>query len=137
MIEDPFPVAYRLAVQAEVLLSIKEPVDPFEFPFDGVGVEVVGYVKILPVPLGQPARAGIAGAMDGAHDEIWFAADVLHDVNLAHVGPVALLRGVVVAVKVGAQHPEGGPQPVARGHFQPGLNTAVLKGLQALRQQPG
>src|SRR5260370_26581920 len=55
--------------------------------------------------------------------------DVLHDVDLAAVGPMD--RAIIVT-----QHPEGGPQPLPTRNLNPRLDAPVSPGPQTLRLEP-
>src|SRR5690606_39104077 len=80
--------------------------------------------------LADAVCAGVAGSVNRAVDSLRLAADVLHDVDLAGLGPAYRLQ-------VRAEHPEGGPDSLTGGQLQPCLDPPVGD-LQAIaRDQAG
>src|SRR5690606_3838434 len=81
-------------------LAVHEPADLVGTPLDGEDVEVVGEGCALRQisALADAVCAGVAGSVNRAVDSRRLAADVLHDVDLARLGPAYRLQ-------VRAEHP--------------------------------
>src|SRR5699024_12664507 len=107
---------------------VDEPGCALGVPLDRVHVEVVGEGTTFGVIVGstEACMRGGAGPVNGAVDSTRLGTDVLHDVDLAGVGPRSLR-------KLLPQHPERRPDPLAGGHLDACLDTAVLGGDVVLR----
>jgi len=91
------------------------------FPFNGVEVEIVGEGLTGGERNGFSGiggRSGEGGAVEGAVVDGGFAADVLHDVDFAALGPAD-------AVNIFAEEPEGGPDSLPFGDLDAGLEAAI------------
>src|ERR1035438_3632152 len=101
-----------------VLFAVDVPADSVRFPLDGVNVKIVA--EPLSGRQGErradAVRAGITGAVNGAMHDRGFAADVLHDVDLATVRPSG---GAV------AHHPECRPDSLSVGNLDARLEPAI------------
>lgn len=109
-----------------VLHVVDVPGDHVRLPVHPVGVEGVGERRAEGAAARDAASAGVAGPVHGAVDGVRLAADVLHDVDLAGVGPPA----------AGAEHPEGRPDALTARDLDPGLESPVRLGEGRRRQQP-
>jgi hypothetical protein len=101
------------------------------FPLDCVDVESVGEIFAAGETCGRSeVGGGTVGerAVDGAVNCGRLFTDVLHDVDLAALGPAD-------RVDIIAEHPEGGPDALAFGDFDARLETSESLGEEALRFQ--
>src|SRR5258708_36082767 len=129
VVEDPDLARPQVRGRARLVeVAVDGEADDGRLPFHREDVEAVG--QRLPARQREAASQGIAprvaGTVHRAVDGRRLAADVLHDVDLAAARPAG-------RVDVGAQHPEGGPQPLAARDLEAGL--AAGGGL--LRPAPG
>src|SRR5206468_7066519 len=117
---------------ALVLVAVDGERDRVRCPVDGEDVEVVGERRPAGqrVRAGQRTAAGVAGAVQAAVVGARFPADVLHDVDLTAAGPAD-------AADVVAEHPEGGPDALAPGQLDTGLEVPVRLGEAPGRGEPG
>ncbi len=129
------PSGEVLGTDLEVGLTVEVPADARLVPVDGEGVEVVGDVDRLPVPARPSSGSGIPRPVDGPDHEVGLTSDVLHDVDLADVGP-AVCHVVGVLVEARAEHPERRPRADSLRHLDARFDPAVLELAQPLGLEP-
>ncbi len=123
------PVAVQVRGGAGLVdVAVHRPADLVGRPVDRERVEAVGEVRPA-VARADAAGTRVAGAVDRAVDGVGLEADVLHDVDLARVGPAD-------AADVVAEHPERGPHALAARELHARLEVAVGLGEPARRVQP-
>src|SRR5580704_11587984 len=90
------------------------------FPLNREKMKVVGKALIICKWVGcaNAVPAGISGTVDRAVDDRGFLADILHDVDLAAVGPARF-------VDIGAEHPEGGPDSLSTRYLNARLESSI------------
>ena len=131
VVEDPLVGSHVGRGRVVVVDAIHEPVNFVGRPLHREGVVVLGHRLLQSVGVTEGRAARVTGAVDRAEHLIGIAADVLHDVDLAALRPTDL-------ADVGAQHPEGRPQPgCAVGHENTGLDAAILRLDLVSRDQAG
>src|SRR6516165_8215060 len=97
------------------------PANGFRIPFHGIYMKVVAkpsfarQLKRVPNAL----RAGITGAVNGPVYRPRFLADILHDIDLAAIGPSSRLV---------AHHPKSRPKPLPSADLDARLEAAVALG---------
>ncbi len=126
----PFPGKVRGA-DLEILRVVHVPADLVRLPFDGEHMERIR--KRALGDRGGLTHAGAPGVSRPVHGPIHaagFAADMLHDVDLAATGPARL-------VYVRPQHPEGRPDPLPEWKLHAGFDPAVREGVQVLGGKAG
>jgi len=103
-----------------VELAVDVPTDGAGLPLDGVYVEIVaqGAAGAFPFVAGMDVMGPFIAVVDGAEGGAWLVADFFEDVQFAAAGPSAVGAS-------GGHHPEGGPDALAGGEFNPGLEAAV------------
>src|SRR3954471_20754796 len=107
------------ACGVEVIVNVEA--DCFRFPLDGIHMEVVGETRVSRQREGRADTlvAAVFGTMNSAVHEGRFLADILHDVDLATLGPADF--GDVVS-----EHPERGPNSLAAGNLDVGLEASIF-----------
>src|SRR3990172_8947389 len=111
--------------------AVHVPANRLRLPLDGIHVKTLGERaggQLIRGPHALGTR--VAGTVHGAVHQGGFPADVLHDVDLAALGPADF-------VAVVAQHPEGGPQSLPARDLNPCLHAGVSPRSQPLGLQPG
>jgi hypothetical protein len=114
--------------RAVVFNAIDRPDDPVALPIDGEDVEVVGDRRRQVGRAAVAVGTRVARSVERPVQAIRLPAEVLHDVDLAAIRPAD-------RADVGAQHPEGGPQPSTGRDLDPRLDPAVRQLESALRQE--
>mmetsp|Transcript_93858 Transcript_93858/g.271293 ORF Transcript_93858/g.271293 Transcript_93858/m.271293 type:complete len:382 (-) Transcript_93858:115-1260(-) len=102
-------------VEAVVLLTVDIPTDLLVLPNDGVGVPVADREAHL-VELLRVLHVVVAAGVHRSVDRILRATHSLHNVDLAAVGPLAVLA-------VRREHPDRGPSALAPRHACAHLHT--------------
>src|SRR6516164_9807699 len=98
-------------------------------PFHRKKMKVVSEVSFFErIASAHPTSTSIVGTMDRGMDSCRFTTNILHDIDLATLRPAYLIN-------ILTQHPERGPDPLARRYLHACLNAAIAEGKLSLGDQ--